>query len=1039
MFAKLVAFALDNRWTVLFITAAFVVAGMYVALHIPVDAFPDLTNNQVVVTTECPAMPPQEVDRLVTFPLESALMGLPKTQAVRSVSKLGLSMITVVFDDSVNTYFARQLVNERIQQAQSRVPAGMHPSLGPVATAFGEVYQYTIDGSLPLMARKSLQDWQVRYDLRTLRGISEINSWGGETQQFQIEVDPNALQRYGLTVHDVMTRIQENNANFGGGFINSGAEQITMLGQGRLSGPVDLGQIVLLSRAGTPVYLRDVARVAISALPRQGAVLRDGKGETVSGMVIQQKGENGLQVIDRVKHAIAGMKLPDGAEIRPFYDQSEVIAGTIHTVRKNLLEAGVLVVAVLLFFLGNIRAALIVALVIPLSMLFGFMGMAAFGISANLMSLGAVDFGMIVDGAVVMMENSVRRMSEDGGAHPLRTIHEAGREVTRPIVFGVAIIIAVYLPIFFLEDLEGRMFRPMAITVCSALLGSLLLSLTLVPTLGSFALRHSKEQHPRWFERLLGGYRHTLEKVLHHRKVAVAVACAIVAFGLGSLQFIGTEFMPRLDEGSLLVTTKKLPGISLPESVAVSRKVEQMLLSFPEITGVTTKLGRPDLATEAMGVYEADAYVSLRPKAEWETASTREGLVTALAQKLETIPGVSFNFTQPMAMRVDEVVSGIKADVAVKIFGEDPAVLEQLSTRAARILRAIPGSADVQSEVISGVGELKIDLDRAALARYGLNVSTVRELVDSAAGGVVVSELVQNERRYPITVRLPDAWRGDAAKIAALPVKAPSGELVRLNQLATVQMTRGPELVSREHARRRIVVQSNVRGTDLGSFVAVAQKAMQQGLTLPAGYSLDWGGQFENQARAMKRLMIVLPLSLVIIFALLFATFRSAGESLLILCAVPFALVGGIGALWAAGLNLNLSASVGFIALFGVAVLNGIVMVSYINQLRRGGAPIELAIRRGATLRLRPVLMTALVASLGFVPMAFSQSQGAEVQRPLATVVIGGLITATILTLYLIPAAYPWFCRRHISAIDETPVPRRTNGHQTHEDELQHV
>lgn len=1027
MHRGLVDFATANRWTVLAMTVFFIAGAGYVAWRIPVDAFPDLTNNQVVITTECPAMPPAEVDRLVTFPLESALMGLPKTESVRSTSKLGLSMITVVFDEAVNLYFARQLVNERIQQAQSRLPTGLQPALGPVATAFGEVYQYTVDGPISLMDRKLLHDWQLRYLLRTVPGITEVNSWGGESRQFEIQPDPNALRRYGLTMHDLIVRVQENNSNFGGGFLNAGPEQITMLGRGRASNEADLGNIVLLARAGTPVFLHDVAQVKIAAFPRQGAVLRDGKGETVSGMVIQQKGENGLRVIERVKEAILAFRLPQQVHIRSFYDQSEVIEGTIHTVKHNLLEAGILVILVLLIFLGNFRAALIVALVIPLSMLFGFVGMAIFGVSANLMSLGAVDFGMIVDGAVVMMENSVRRMSEDGQAHPMRTIQEAGREVTRPIIFGVAIIIAVYVPIFFLEDLEGRMFRPMAITVCSALLGSLILSLTLVPALGTFALRNAKESHSAWFEWLRERYSRSLEFVLQHRRMAVTFAIIVVAIGVGSIRYIGTEFMPRLDEGSLLITTRKLPGISLPESVGISNKIEKILLTFPEVISVTTKLGRPDVATEAMGVYEADVYLTLKPREKWTTAHDREGLVSALARRLEAVPGVSYNFTQPMAMRVDEVVSGIKADVAMKIFGEDPDVLEQLAARAFGILNGIPGSADVQAEVISGIGELHVDIDRAALARYGMNVSTVREIVDSAAGGLPVSELIQGERRFPISVRLPEAWRADVGQLGSLPLQSPSGEMVRLSQVARVQLARGPEVVSREQARRRIVVQSNVRGRDLGSFVVDAQRRADRELKLPTGYSVNWGGQFENQSRASKRLMMVLPLSILVIFVLLFATFGSAGESLLILCAVPFALVGGIGALWARGLNLNLSASVGFIALFGVAVLNGIVMVSYINQLRAAGAPVPLALRRGASMRLRPVLMTALVASLGFLPMAFSQSQGAEVQRPLATVVIGGLITATILTLYLIPAAYPWFCRRHMSVIDETVRARQSH------------
>jgi cobalt-zinc-cadmium resistance protein CzcA len=1031
VYGKLLDFALDNRWTVVFLTLGLIAGGGYVAYRIPVDAFPDLTNNQVVVSTECPAMPPGEVDRLVTFPLQSALMGLPRTISLRSTSKLGLSMITVVFEDSVDTYLARQQVGERILQAQALLPDGLQPSLGPVATAFGEVYQYTVEGPLSLMARKSLHDWQIRYDLRTVPGISEINSWGGETQQFQIEVDTNALQRYGLSLSDVASRVQENNANFGGGFINIGAEQITMLGQGRASDGSDLGNIVMMARNGTPVYLRDIAQVKIGALPRQGAVLRDGKGETVSGMVIEQKGENGLRVIERVKQALAGIKLPEGVSIRPFYDQSEVIDATIKTVRTNLLEAGVLVVVVLLAFLGNVRAALIVALIIPLSMLFGFIGMMAFGVSANLMSLGAVDFGMIVDGAVVMMENSVRRLTEDGGAHTLKTIREAGHEVARPIVIGRAIIIAVYLPIFFLGDLEGRMFRPMAITICAALAGSLLLSLTFVPALGTFALNNARESQAKWFEHLIAAYRRSLEVVLKHRRLAVVAAVCLVAAGLISLKFIGTEFMPRLDEGSLLVTTRKLPGISLPQSVAISQKVEQTLMKFPEVTGVTTKLGRPDLATEAMGVYEADVYVGLKKRDEWTTAQDQEGLVVAMSKKLETIPGVVYNFTQPMAMRVDEVVSGIKADVAVKIFGEDPAVLEQLAQRTQRSLQDIPGAADVQTEVISGIGEIHIDVDREALARYGMNVSSVRDVVNSAAGGLRVSELIQAERRYPIALRLPDLWRTDMTQLGKLPLAAPNGELVRVDQVTHLVSSRGPEVVSREGARRRIVVQSNVRGTDLGSFVAAAQSRVAENVKLPVGYSIQWGGQFENQARSSRQLMIILPLSLLIIFGLLFATFGSVGESLLILAAVPFAMVGGIAALWIRGINLNLSASIGFIALFGVAVLNGIVMVTYINQLRASGSPVELAIRHGAALRLRPVLMTALVASLGFVPMAFSKAQGAEVQRPLATVVIGGLITAAILTLYLIPAAYPWFCRKHLSAIDEELEMR--HSHETQE------
>jgi cobalt-zinc-cadmium resistance protein CzcA len=1014
MLARATDFCLDNRWLVLVLLAGFTVAGVWITLQIPIDAFPDLTNNQVVVISEYPGMPPTEVEQLVTFPLESALMGLPKTEEIRSISKLGLSMITLVFDDSVNTYFARQLVNERVAEARTRLPQGVEPSLGPVATAFGEVYQYTVDGDgVSLMDRKTLHDWQIKYQLRTVRGVNEVNTWGGESKQYVIEVDPNLLQRYSLTLRTVFERISENNVNFGGGFIEHAGEQYTVLGRGRARNVTDLEQTVLLERSGTPVLLRDVAKVRVGALPRQGATSRDGRGETVSGMAIMLKGENGLRVIDRVKARLAQLTLPSGVKIVPFYDQSEVINGTIRTVATNLAEAVALVTGVLLLFLGNIRAALIVVAVIPLSMLFGFVGMAAFGVTANLMSLGALDFGMLVDGAIVMVENSVRRLSHKPGASAKDTIRQASHEVARPIVFGVAIIIAVYLPILFLEGLERRMFRPMAITVCSALLGSLLLALFVVPVLSTFALKpHLKEPREAWFEKLRDRYRRTLEATMRRRSWAIAAALLLVVAAVTSLAWIGTEFMPRLDEGSVLVQTRKLPGISLTDSIALSRETEKVLLQFPEVRSVVTKLGRPDLATEAMGIYEADVYVLLKPHGEWTTASTKEGLINAMAEKLEAVPGVANNFTQPMAMRLDETISGIKADVAVKIFGEDPAVLEQLAERALRILQTIPGAADTQAEVISGVAELQVDVDRVALARYGLDVTNVREVVDSTTGGSRVSEMIEGQRRFPITIRTPDRFRTDTQALGNLVLQAPGGEHVRLNQVATIHNQRGPEVVSRENAQRRIVVQANVRGTDLGSFVKNAQAAVGTGLRLPPGYFIEWGGQFENQARAMKRLALVVPLSVLIILGLLFATFHSMSHAVLILFNVPFALVGGIAALWLRGLNLNLSASVGFIALFGVAVLNGIVMVSYINQLRTQGRGIEEAVVEGASMRLRPVLMTALVASLGFFPMALSTRMGAEVQRPLATVVIGGLITSTLLTLYILPAMYPWFSRR---------------------------
>jgi heavy metal efflux system protein len=1013
MLTRIIDFALDNRYLTLGALALVIVGSLFVAASIPIDAFPDLTNNQVVVITECPGLSPLEVEQSVTFPIETAVMGLPSTQGVRSISKLGLSTVTIIFDDDVNTWFARQMVNERVQEVRSRLPEGLEPSLGPVATAFGEVYQYTVEGDHhSLMDRKTLHDWQLRFQLRTVPGVNEVNSWGGETRQYTIEVDPVDLRRYGLTIRTVFERLRDNNRNFGGGFIEHAAEQYTVRGLGRTEKLDDIGRIVLSAHSGTPVLVRDVARIYVGSLPRQGAVLRDAKGETVSGMTIMLKGENGLRVIERVKERLASIRLPDGMNVVPFYDQSEVINGTIRTVTRNLIEAGLLVVAVLLVFLGNVRAALIVASIIPISLLFGFLGMAAFGISANLMSLGAIDFGMVVDGAVVMMENSVRRIAHDGRRNRLEVIREAAHEVARPIVFAVAIIIAVYLPIFTLQDLEGRMFRPMAITVCSLLVGSLILALTVVPVLASFALKGPiVEREEGWFSRLREAYRRSLVRALRARPAVLAVAVVSVAVAVGSVVFIGTEFMPRLDEGSILITTRKLPGIGLTESVNVSKVIEKTVLSFPEVRSVVTKLGRPDLATEAMGIYEADVYILLRPRGEWLTAENKEGLIEAMSARLKRIPGVEYNFTQPMAMRLDEVVSGIKADVAVKIFGEDSAVLERLAGEAHAVLASIEGAADTQAEILSGVPELRVQIDREALARYGLDVSHVQDMVDTATGGERVSEMVEGQRRFPIAVRLPAHYRSNIEAMGNLLLESAAHEQVRLNQVARLSIERGPEVVSRERAQRRIIVQANVRGRDLGSFVKEAQEKVNATVNIPPGYEVTWGGQFENQERASRRFMIVLPISILVIFGLLFAAFGSAGQATLILLNVPFALVGGMGALWARGLNLNVSASIGFIALFGVAVLNGVVMVSYINRLREDGLSMEEALLDGASLRLRPVLMTALVASLGFVPMAVSTATGAEVQRPLATVVIGGLVTSTILTLYVLPLLYPWFTR----------------------------
>ncbi|MEA2544640.1 MAG: heavy metal efflux system protein [Acidobacteriaceae bacterium] len=1016
MFARIITFSLAHRWAVLLGVLVLIAAGCWVVYTIPVDAFPDLTNNQVVIVTEAPSMAPTEVEQLVTYPIERTLMGMPKQQEVRSLSKLGLSMVTVVFDDNVPAYFARQLVNERLQQVATLLPTGIQPVLSPPSTAFGELYQYTLTGSgLSPMELKDVQEWEIKPQLRTIPGVSDVNTWGGETRQYQIKVDPDLLQQYGLTLKDVATRVAENNTNFGGGYIEHAYEQYTLRGLGRTNSVDDIGNIVLLANQGTPVMLHDVAQVMIGPAPRQGAVLRN--GETISGMVIMLKGENGKHVIDLVKQKIASLHLPAGVTLKPFYDQSTVIDGTIHTVEHNLFEGFILVTVVLLLFLGSFRAALVTASIIPLSLLFSFLGMKFFGVSANLMSLGAIDFGMIVDGAVVMIENSVHRMQQHGEEEePLTSIATAGLEVARPMAFGVGIIIAVYLPILFLQGLEGRMFRPMAITVCTALLGSLLLALTVIPVLCSFVFRKGlrgkkKGTGQPWMERLSHRYIAGLSWVIRHRAAVISAMVVVMIASLASLAFIGTEFMPSLDEGSILVETRKLPGISLTDSIEISKRVEKTLRAFPEIEDVTTKIGRPDFATEAMGINEGDVYVSLAPTRKWKRFHSKDELINAMDKALAQIPGISYDFTQPMAMRLDETVSGVKADLAVKIFGDDFQQLDSLGQQVLRQVNAVRGAADAQMEINSGVAEVSVKIRRDVLARYGLNVADVQQAVEAGGSGAMVSEVIDGQRRYTIALRLPDQYRSDFASMREIPLHAPGGGVVTLGEVADVDVTRGAEKINREQGQRRMVVMSNVRGRDLGSFVAEVQQKVNNNVKLPAGYAIAYGGQFENQQRAMRRLLLVIPLALAIVCGLLYMTFHSIRHALLILVNVPFALVGGIAALWIFHLNLNLSASVGFIALLGVAVLNGVVLVSSINQLRDEGASLHHAVLQGSGRRLRPVLMTALVASLGFVPMAISTSTGAEVQRPLATVVIGGLTSSTLLTLFLLPTLYDWFDR----------------------------
>ena len=1013
MIDTIIGLALRFRLVVIGLVLVLIAAGTWANSTINVDAFPDLTPNQVQVITVAPGLSPNEVENLVSYPMETAMMGLPRTTGVRAISKAGISVITVSYNDDVDMYFARAQVQQRMQDAAPGLPRGLQPTLGPPATPMGEVFQYLVESdSMSLMDLKNLQEYTIKPMLRTLPGVADVNSWGGMVQQFHVMADPTKLAGYNVTLADLEVALAANNGNFGAGYIENRGERFTVRGLGLLGDTTDIANVVVATRdGGTPVRVRDVATVTIGAMPREGAVSRDGRGETLSGMIVMLKGANGKQVVSLVQERLQDINplMPKGVVIRPFYNQGEVVDRTTRTVYTNLLEGGLLVTLILFLFLRNVRASLITASVIPLSLLFAFILMKRAGFSANLMSLGALDFGLIVDASVVMVENFVRRL---GQAHPPGTdrqdiVRRAAFEVGRPIVFGVCIIIAVYVPIFSLEGLESRMFTPMAFTVCVAVLGSLLLALTYVPVVASFLLTQTEEQPVAWFERLRVWYSQRLDWALSHQVVVVGVSTALLVIALSSLPFLGTEFMPKLDEGSMLIETRRLPSTSLPQGMAIANEVEKTLLRFPEVRSIVTKMGRPELATETMGLYAGDVYVMFKPKREWK-AKSEAALIVQMDSVLSQIPGIDYNFTAPMAMRLDEAISGVRTELGVKVFGDSLPILQAKAEEIRKLIAGIRGAADVSVDVSAGAMQVELGLDRSALARHGLNVSDVRDAVQSGIGGVHVTEVIDGRKRFPVVVRLAEAYRSTPEAIGQLLLTTPSGAKVLLSQVARVRVVEGPELITHENGERMVVVQSNVRGRDLGGFAAEVQRTVAAKVSMPEGYFVAYGGQFENQQRAMKRLTLIVPLVLLLIVALLYGSFGNARQALLVMLNVPFALVGGIGALWLRGLNLNLSASVGFIALFGVAVLNGVVLVAYINQLREDGLDLERAVREGSETRLRPVLMTALVASVGFIPMAISTSAGSEVQRPLATVVIGGLLTSTLLTLIVLPIVYEW-------------------------------
>jgi len=1016
---RIIDFALKNRFLILVFTCLLVGVGVYSMLRLPVDAVPDVTPNQVQILTEAPGLGPIEVERLITFPVETAMSGLPGITDIRSVSRFGLSAVYVYFEETMDTYVARRLVLERLPQAREAIPPGFGtPEMGPISTGLGEIYQFEVKGQgYSLMELRSILEWDIAFKLRSVPGVVEVNSYGGELKTYEVQLDANKLVSYKIPLETVFEALQRNNANSGGGYIQRNQEQYLIRGEGLVESIEDINNIVVAAeKEGTPIYIRNLGRVAFAPMIRQGAATRDGKGEAVTGVVMMLIGENSRVVARRVDEELKEIKksLPAGITVETYYDRTELVRRTINTVIKNLSEGGILVIFVLLVLLGSIRGGLIVALAIPLSMLFAFVLMVQFKLSGNLMSLGAIDFGLIVDGSVVMIENIVRHLSEGkkSAGRLLEVIREAGHEVARPIVFAVGIIIIiVYLPILTLEGVEGKMFRPMALTVVFALAGALVLSLTLMPVLASFAFKRGNvSEKETWIIRWVKKYYQPMLRRAVDRPglVTSLAACAFLA-SLVFIPFMGAEFIPKLDEGAIALQAWRLPSVSLEESIKSTTLIEKVLKEFPEADTVVSRTGRAEIATDPMGVETSDIFVILKPQEQWRSASTKEGLIALMDEKLKkNVPGNIFSYSQPIELRVQELIAGVRSDVAVQLYGED---LQELKTKAdeiVQVLSQIPGASDVKAEQIAGLPYLRIRIKRDQIARYGINAAQILDAVE-VMGGKVVGQVLEGQRRFFLQVRFAEADRNDAEAIGNIKIADSQGRLIPISQLADIFTEEGPAQISRENIHRRIAVESNVRGRDLASFVSAAQAAIQDRVKLPAGYWIEWGGQFENLERATKRLAIVVPLALFLIFVLLYSTFNSARIAALIYMNVPLAATGGIVALFLRGMPFSISAGVGFIALFGVAVLNGVVLISYVNQMREEGLDARQAAFQGALIRLRPVLMTALVASLGFVPMALATSAGAEVQRPLATVVIGGLVTSTLLTLLVLPAIYGWF------------------------------
>jgi len=1012
MIAALIRFALIQRLMMLLVAVAVIAGGLWAFRTLPIDAFPDIYTPQVQVIVKAPGMTPAEVESRITFPIEIEMQGLPRQTALRSLNKYALGLVTVWFEDGTDIYWARQQVAERLSQVRGSLPSGVEPVLAPITTPLGEIYMYRIEGgTLSNAERRTLQDWTIRPRLRTVDGVADVNSLGGEVRAFEVAVQPERLARYGLGLDEVEQALEASNRNAGGDRINRQDQTLLVRTVGVLRSLDDIGKVVVATRAGTPVLVRDVAEVRLGSLIRYGAVTADARGEVVTGLVLLRKGANGRTTVEGIKRELAVLAptLPEGVKIVPFYDRTELINEAVWTVEKALAESVVLVLIVLIVLLGNLRAALTVALILPLSVLFTFLAMRVFDVSANLMSLGglAIAIGILVDAAVVIVENIHTQFAHaPKGVSRLHLVYRAAAEVGVPVLSGVLIIVIVFLPLFTLSGLEGKMFAPLALTICFALVGSLLLSLTVIPVLASFLMRPGAHGEDRVIAAIKRVYLPAMRWALAHRMAAVSGALVALGVAVALFPFIGREFMPIMDEGSTVVIIEKKPDITLEASLGADAQYHRAMMELPEVTGVVSRTGADELRLDPMGLYQTDNFVLTKPRSEWtrSLASFQE----ALRQKLEPFKDIELAFTQPIDMRVSEMLSGVRAALAIKIYGDDIAVLEEKSKQIEELAAKVPGAVDIVRPPLLGQQYLQVEIRAERIARYGIKVEDINRLIETAIGGKVATEVIEASRRTGVLVRFPESARTTPQALARLLVETPGGAKVPLSMLADIREVDGPVQITREAGKRLAVVQVNVEGRDVVSLVADVRAAIEREVKLPRGYYIDYGGQFENQQRAAARLGVVVPISIALIFFMLFTTFRSINQAGLILLNIPFAMIGGVVSLFASGLYLSVPASVGFITLFGVAVLNGVVMVTYFNQLREAGRTVLQAVQEGAERRLRPVLMTALIASLGLVPMLLATGPGSELQRPLAVVVIGGLVTSTLLTLVLLPTLYAW-------------------------------